>query len=144
HRSQLAERRTQEQRPELAAETCRTDLRPQPMADEASGGFRDLERDVAGEPIRHDDVEIPGEQVAALGVPGIEEVLALVLAQQAMDRTPQLCPLTVIAAVAQHGDARPYPAVLPSGVHRPENGELHEVQRPNVDVRAHVEERDEV
>src|SRR5471032_2561559 len=58
----------------------RGDLLAQSVEELQNRSLEQLEGDVAGEPVRDDDVGRPTEQVAALGVPG--EVEPVVLAQE--------------------------------------------------------------
>ncbi|HWB76842.1 MAG TPA: hypothetical protein VG755_17870 [Nannocystaceae bacterium] len=140
--AQACERGLEQQRAELAAQIGDHRLL-EPRADHATGGFGDLERDVAGEAVGDHDVEVAVEDAFTLGVAGVDEVGALAGREQLVRGAGEIGALAVLAAVAQQADLRALAAVLEAGIAGAHDRELHEVDRTTLDVRTDVEQRGE-
>ena len=98
-----------------------------------------LEEHVAGEAVGGNHVELPGEHVLSFDVPG-ETDAALRLPQRRRRRARQIGALPFLLAIGDDPHAWSGDAEHPARVDLAQQGELHELQRSHLDVRAHVDE----
>ena len=107
------------------------------------GALDALEQDVAGEPIGHDHVDLPLEDVAPLDVADVAEVgvVRRNAGQNLVGFPGQRRPLVLFGAVRQQADLRSRLAVQQPGVDRAQHAELRQHRRLGVDVGPHVEQR---
>src|SRR5438270_11440551 len=119
-----------------AVEPGRPELLTHPIRDQPRDPLHGLERDVAGEAVGDDDVDVAGEDVVAFHEAHVVEPAAR---EQGLGRLHQLVSLHVLLADVEKTDARVRHAVHVAGDDGSHGGELAQLLRSRRGVGAQIQ-----